>query len=311
MNDLFSNAVASIEFGVLDFELAGNDAKRGLSATRNLYAGVLLLLKERLRRLDPTLISAQVEPKLDGGQVIWRGKGKNTADYQDLESRWKSLGLAGFDWGRLSSLRKVRNNVEHLYHAGTEAMLRQAVADTFLLVTELLRDHLGETPAQVFSEEAWEVLLHEATTQHALVVACRQSRSTVVGVPQPMSAIWDGLQCDDCGSELMRVKGGTTYPDVHLVCDACGAEPSTTEILSAALRDEYHFEWYQAVKDGEVDPLGACPECGKETYLISEDQCMLCLESRPYQRCIRCDEQLGLDEQDNSGLCGYCLHMAR
>lgn len=310
MNDLFSNAIASIELGVLDSELAANDPRRGLSATRNLYAGVLLLLKERLHRIDPTLISARVEPKLDNGQVIWTGKGKNTADFQDLQSRWKSLGLAAFDWGRLSSLRKVRNHVEHLYHAGTEAALRQAVSDTFLLVTVLLRDHLDETPAQVFSENVWDSLKQGADTQHELVVACRSSRAGVTGVPGPAEDIWETLRCDECDSELVRVTGGDSYPDVELVCDACGEEPSATGLVMEALQDEYAGDRYEAGKGGGDDPLGICPECGEDAYLVAEDQCMVCLESKSYDECIRCTEPLGLDEQDNGGFCGYCAHMA-
>lgn len=311
MNDLFSNAVASIELGVLDSVEAANEPRRGLSSTRNLYAGVLLLLKERLYRLNPNLIYARIEPKLDDGQVSWVGIEKNTADFRDLESRWKSLGLTSLDWGRLNSLRRVRNNVEHHFHSGTTAALRQAVADTFILVTVLLRDHLNETPAQVFDKKVWETLQQEAATQRALVEACRNSRDYVSDVPAPMARIWAGIRCGDCGSELIRVTEGDFYPNIELVCDACGAEPSTAATLSAALKDEYGFERYQAVKDGEEDPLGICPECFEETYLISEDQCMLCLDSRSYQSCIRCDQQLGLDEQDNSGICGYCVHIMR
>lgn len=310
VNSLFDNAIASIELGVLDFNEASNNHMRGLSATRNLYAGVLLLLKERLYRLDPVLISARVMPQLNGGKVVWVSTGKKTADYQDLESRWKSLGLDQFEWKRLKRLRDIRNNVEHLYHSGTPNTLRQAVADTFLLVTELLRDHLGEIPAQVFDEGVWDVLQNTTETQHALMRTCRESRLAIDGVPQPMETIWGELRCEECDSELVRVKNGTTYPDVELVCDACGAEPSTAEVLSTALRNEHSFWWYQ-VKDGEEDPLGTCYECGEETYLLSEDQCMLCLVSRQYERCIRCSEQLGLDEQDDGGLCGYCLHAMR
>jgi hypothetical protein len=51
MNALLENAVVSIQLGLEDF--ASEDERRVISAARNLYAGVLLLCKEVLRRLSP------------------------------------------------------------------------------------------------------------------------------------------------------------------------------------------------------------------------------------------------------------------
>jgi len=53
MNDpiakrLFQNAIDSIELGLEDFGLAKKDARRYVSATRNVFAGMLLLFKSWL-----------------------------------------------------------------------------------------------------------------------------------------------------------------------------------------------------------------------------------------------------------------------
>jgi len=48
MNPLLKNAVVSVQLGLEDF--ASDDERRVISAARNLYAGVLLLGKEVLRR---------------------------------------------------------------------------------------------------------------------------------------------------------------------------------------------------------------------------------------------------------------------
>ena len=50
-NPLLKNAVTSIQLGLDDFK--SPDRRRTISAVRNLYAGVLLLCKEVLRRLSP------------------------------------------------------------------------------------------------------------------------------------------------------------------------------------------------------------------------------------------------------------------
>ena len=68
MDSLLSNAVLSIEIGVEDFR--SPDPRRLVSAVRNVQAGILLLCKEKLRRLSPpssdeVLIKARIVPGLD------------------------------------------------------------------------------------------------------------------------------------------------------------------------------------------------------------------------------------------------------
>ena len=96
---LFENALHSIQIGVED--LAINDPRRVLSAVRNVQAGMLLLCKEKLRRLSPdgsSLLMQKLEPVLGlDGQVTLKGVGKNTVDVQGIKERFKSLGIS-FDW---------------------------------------------------------------------------------------------------------------------------------------------------------------------------------------------------------------------
>ena len=48
MTPLFSNGITAIKLALEDY-----GSSRYLSSTRNLYAGMLLLLREELRRLSP------------------------------------------------------------------------------------------------------------------------------------------------------------------------------------------------------------------------------------------------------------------
>jgi len=65
---LFANAITSIELGAEDYEAAKSDPRRAISAVRNFFAGVLLLLKERLRRISPELIFEKLQPVRGPGQ---------------------------------------------------------------------------------------------------------------------------------------------------------------------------------------------------------------------------------------------------
>lgn len=50
---ILANAAASIRLGIEDYQASDDDKDRVLSAVRNVYAGILLLCKEVLRRLFP------------------------------------------------------------------------------------------------------------------------------------------------------------------------------------------------------------------------------------------------------------------
>ena len=68
---LFENALHSIQIGVEDF--GSDDPRRILSAVRNVQAGVLLLCKEKLRRLSPDgelLLKQKLEPILGAGGLL-------------------------------------------------------------------------------------------------------------------------------------------------------------------------------------------------------------------------------------------------
>jgi hypothetical protein len=75
MTDLFTNAVHSIQLGILDFQ--SNDPRRPLSAARNYYAGLLLLAKQCLLEAAPNadpmeVIGARFKPVSDktGGVAL-------------------------------------------------------------------------------------------------------------------------------------------------------------------------------------------------------------------------------------------------
>src|SRR5882724_9689847 len=97
MNSLLDNAIVSIQLGLEDY--ASEDKRRVISAARNLYAGVLLLCKEVLRRFSPPgsndiLIRTRKKAvKEAGGTVRIVGDGKHTIDRAEIEKTFAQLQL--------------------------------------------------------------------------------------------------------------------------------------------------------------------------------------------------------------------------
>ena len=307
---LFANAITSIELGVEDYEAAKSDPRRAASAVRNFYAGLLLLLKECLRRVSPELIFERLKPVVSSTGVSWTAKSKNTIDFNAIKDRWKDLDWS-LDWKPISDLRNIRNEVEHFEVTVASIRMREALADTFAAVVELLANHLKEAPALVFNKDAWAVMLNESRLHQQLADTARKSRESITAPDGAIEALVRHCRCPACGSELLRATGSVAYPDTELICDGCGDESSVEEVLPSALNSQHRWDSYTGFKEGIDPPIQTCPQCYRSTFVLAEGKCMLCEEGLSYDHCIRCQESLGVDDQDNGGLCSYCVHMGR
>jgi hypothetical protein len=116
VDTILKNAVTSIQLGIEDYLSA--DERRSLSAVRNLTAGLLLLFKEKLRRLSPAdsgeaLIKKVLRPTMGAdGSLRMQGHGKKTVDVQEIKERFQSLGV-NVDFKRVDRIIDLRNEIEH------------------------------------------------------------------------------------------------------------------------------------------------------------------------------------------------------
>jgi ribosomal protein L37E len=306
---LIQNAIDSIELGVEDYEK--NDPRRAASAIRNFAAGVLLLLKEKLRQMSPpgsgeALIYERVDFKSSPSGVIFVGKGKKTVDVAQIKERFTNLGLK-LDAAPLEQLQQIRNDIEH--HDSSKhphAKVQAAIAKTFLLVTHVLEKHLNRKPSETFSEHVWKTMLAEAGMYKAFEDRCRRSIKALPHVPTAAIPILAQLECAECGSTLMEAVS-SEYFEGSFECLACGEPAKLVDLMPPALESAYAGERYEALKDGGDDPIGTCPACGSEAFHVEDDICLVCGEGRTYKECDRCGESLSLDEQE-TGMCSYCQH---
>lgn len=125
-------------FAPLQRLIVYRNRRRGLSVARSTkvgvggpkgQAGILLLCKEKLRRLSPAssdevLIKARIVPGLDtAGELAFKGHGEKTVDEQQIVERFGQLGI-WLDWGPLRKLTAHRNVLEHYRFSGSREELR-------------------------------------------------------------------------------------------------------------------------------------------------------------------------------------------
>ena len=80
--------------------------------------------------------------------------------------------------------------------------------------------------------------------------------------------------------------------------------------MASALQSHFYSEMYIAMTDGGVSPVETCPECGFETYLLTEEEvgCVSC--GLVLGECLRCGNGLmpyGISFED-SRFCSYCAY---
>jgi len=283
-----------------------------LSAVRNVHAGVLLLCKEKLRRLSPAdelLLAQRFEPRPNvSGQISVVAVGRNTAGVDDIKHRFKDFGIT-FDWKRFEAIADIRHHIEHAYLPGTRDRAKEAVAAAFVLIRHMLVDVLHEDPLKTLGSECWNALLENADLFKAELLACQTTLSGVAWETEAATTALSDVICPSCRSSLVRQRDpdNTNQSMVTLYCTACGADHELGPVLNLAFDAAFGAEAHMAVKDGGEPPIETCPECGEETYVVAESRCAACdFEVPEDATCAVCNEHLSAyDYSEHEGLCSY------
>lgn len=313
MNPLLKNAIVSIQLGLEDF--ASDDERRIISAARNLYSGVLLLAKEVLRQLSPPgsndiLIRTKKKAvKQADGTVILVGDGKKTIDRFEIEETFKQLQLA-VDLSNLKRLAEIRNDIEHMHPQRAPALIQEAIADAMPIIRDVIVKELHEEPSALLGQAAWDALLDQAKVFKAEQDACRKSFEAIDWESDTLADAVKEFRCPNCSASLLRNDNtdAKVPADLQLMCSKCGEDADHEAVIEAAIEEHLAWDAHVAVKDGDDPPLENCPECGRETFIVSENHCANCSFELDERSCGVCGAQVTVDDYryGTAGLCSYC-----
>lgn len=282
-----------------------------LSAVRNLHAGILLLFKEKLRRLSPlnsneVLIKQNVEfQKTASGGVVSVGSGKKTVDVFQIKQRFATLGVQT-DWKRFEKINALRNDVEHYFPTVSRGAMEGAISDTFLIIRDFIHTELGENPQELLGDAAWAKLLSVSEVFEKERELCQQALSAIDWESDALAEAVLELNCQECGSPLLYPQQSTK--ETKLVCRSCGEEERYENYAARSISGHFADANHHSVKDGG-DPLSIpCPHCGEEGYIVEENRCVICGESCE-RTCSVCGNTIPVEELSDGSLCGYCEHM--
>lgn len=310
MDTILKNAVTSIQLGIEDYLSA--DERRSLSAVRNLTAGLLLLFKEKLRRLSPAgsdevLVKKQLRLTIkDDGSLGMQGYGKKTVDVQEIKERFQSLGVT-VDFKRVDRIIDLRNEIEHHRANSSASGMRELLATSFVVIRDFIATELHDVPRELLGEQVWSTLLDESDVYASEKAECLACMGQVAWESPSLAEVATYIRCKECNSELMRPVDADALhvSDLSFQCMSCNQPSAFDDVIEDAVSDCFFAESYIAMTDGGDVPVTTCHECGRATFVLAEGACLACDGTLHYTKCAVCGEGLGPDDQDNHGLCGY------
>lgn len=158
---LIQNAIDSIERAVdlLAWKEVSNDSSRLKQAILLTAHATELLLKERLRRIHPSLVWEDVDkyPRLDA----------RTVSVEKAIGRLKAIGgitLKDSDAVIVKSLRNTRNAIEHFHWQTTRAEANSIVGQGLSFAIQFASSELATDISFIFrGDDTWDQLLSEHT----------------------------------------------------------------------------------------------------------------------------------------------------
>lgn len=280
MHNIIENGINSIRIGLEDFEQGSENPARLTSAVRNVYAGILILAKGKLYELSPPdsqgIFIRVVQPRIINGRLESVPKGRKTIDFDELKNRFQDSGLS-LDWQKVERIRSIRNDLEHFYHGGPAAGVREALADAATVVRSLL-DLLGLDPVGDLGTPWWDILLRNKELFDEELAACRATFAEVDWVNETARSAGEHLWCLECESPLIRQQdaGNREQAAMELGCGACGTISEVKGMLETAVRKQYSAELYLAHSQGGEIPVVHCPQCRREAIVVGAFDCAAC-----------------------------------
>ncbi|SCY76075.1 hypothetical protein SAMN02927916_3240 [Flavobacterium anhuiense] len=308
---ILKNAIEAIQIGLEDFK--NEDPRRAQSAIRNIFAGMLLLFKEQLRRMSPensdeVLIKQIIIPILDAnGELSFQGKGKKTVDVQQIRERFKGFGII-VDWKVIDEINNLRNNIEHYYTEESSSVINEVVSKSFGIIRDFCINYLEEEPSILLGPVSWDIFLETEEIYEKEKEESEQSLSKVDWTYSILFESINNMRCPSCKSDLIHAQDVHKYTPsetLPLRCKKCNEEFDFVDVIEECIIEDLASEAYLAIVDGGNDPYTECPECGQSTYVFSEKCCLTCGYQQENKTCLVCGTYLDIEEGYNGNICSY------
>jgi hypothetical protein len=301
MNNILTNAIASITLGIEDYKSEGRH--RPLSALRNISAGILLLFKAKLVQLAPdeTLIKKDFKLVWQDGQASWTAKGDKTIDYQGIQERFKLVGIR-FDFKEMDRIISQRNRIEHYVADVPVEALRDSIANAVNLINRFCREQMKLEAASLFDPDTWQMVLQEKAIHDVEKKACNERMGQIKWpYPELLAIAIDHYLCGTCEGDLVSpVDPSAPLKEIRFSCAGCGAAEGYASAMEAAFLSWACEENPRSIEHGGNAVSDDCDNCMSDLVLASRGYCVACGYEH-FKRCNQCGQTFRKDH-----FCEFC-----
>lgn len=269
--------------------LGGDPSKRDLKhAARHLWTGLVLLLRERLRRKDWRLLFSKVD---DADEEVLNTGDFHPVYFDELLKRLKAdeVVIDDEELIEIERLRALRLRLEHSHIVGSSEEVKAVASRTLSIVLEFIADELdGMDPIC-------------ARLLHAIREASAEFRKFVddrmLEIADSLEKAYGLVTCPLCGQEAMRLGDGDP------TCEFCRYTEDAEAVAGQFIARRLGIDEFRHVKKGGESPRRRCPECsgdmvvegssGDSTPNPQEAVCFSCGESwaeGELKACCDCNE---------------------
>lgn len=307
---LIENAKGSIRIGIEDYFMAkerhDRDKKfRMISALRNIYAGVLIMFKERLLRLstDRCLIFKETDEK---SNEMWQNEKKlnrdaKTVNVNDIKKLFKEFHV-DYEEKYLNQLNQARNELEHFSADVSDDYLEELLVKAHHIILDFINGFEDESVENWIDRDQWEriersyQLVQEEKNKIEMKYMNFCFFSDELAVRMKISI------CPNCSSSLLIPIGKKDDPVME--CCYCKETYSPVEIIQSE-----HDEHYN-IRGGGGPTLGMCPNCCEETLEEDGEERIFKCDNCGYQQssfCLLCCSAISIEDVcEDDGYCCFC-----
>lgn len=271
--------------------------KRDLKyATLHLVSGIELVLKERVRREDWTLLFP--DPSKADLKTYERGAFRSIG-FDECLILLESESYVEFtddELVRLRTIRDKRNRLEHLTITDSPEAIIASAVEALEVIVDFIREHLADVALNAGEEGLLAKIRTKLGNLEAFVDARQKS------LAPKLADAYAILPCPACLQDALSVDDGVK-------CLFCGYATSADDAADAYAAHVVGTSRFRYEKDGGIWPILLCPSCRWDTCVAAHEQGHLCFGCGgkwalgDLEECGRCG---GLVEEGDA-ICSRCL----
>lgn len=213
---LLENGIDSIKHGVEHFIEGDKDPWNFKYAVLHVFQGIELILKEKLFRVNPLLIYANIDQRINDSS--------RTITFDKLIARLENLGvkLSKTHLETCKEIQVVRNRIEHRDVSFNVDEVQSLIGESIKFLIDFLKSELNDNLQNRVEEQKYKILVKMIDYyEERLRIAQREIEEYLNRLDPKDASLYEKVSCPECFNETVLLPPGRLGT---VRCYYCGEE---------------------------------------------------------------------------------------